>query len=461
MTTSRKTRKHTGGNPVEYESFLSYVHRIFLFWYSQINPDKANAFLQSKGSKLQYIPSTPDQATLTPEQREVLLALVNFIFVDDEDGHEEEFANAFLDISADAFNKAMVQKEAVGTSIFDPYKKKNVIAESFAKSMARLPNLLRKSPQNLLYYSDWSEGTCGLSPDMLTNPFETLQSNYCIPVFTDTPTAKKSIVNSFSMMTNSSSKDLPSNYPYIILKNEFLPMLTHIRADNAFLKAPKFATTSWIKNAFQKNGVVDIHPTLASLLKKEAFDLWNSSLWCTLYKITGIEDILFETEKYIITDNSIFPTKEIYTHLQYFKERKTNNVKFNLLLNLIRQKKIYGMDSISSLFIRLLLPKEWIFLTNDPNVDKFVRISFGEQLLLCKLQHIAYLKMAFKGICGSSQNNIIRNNSSDTPLRKASLLNGMKVYSMDLSKADVQETLLQYIEDTDAKKIYKSILEKL
>lgn len=458
--TSRKTRKLRGGDPVVYETLLSYTDRIFLFWYSQINPDKANTFLRSKGSPLQYKPLAASQETLTPEQKNILLTLVNYIFVDEEDGHEEEFANALLDMSAYDFNKAMERKEAVGSLIFDRYKKKNVIAESFAKSMARLPELLRKSPRNLEYYSDWAEGTCGLTPDMVHNSFETLESNFCIPVFNDTPKAKKSMTNSFVMMTNSRSSQFPSNYPYVIVNDEFLPLVTRTRADHAFLKAPKFARTSWIKNAFQQNGILDIHPTLAYLIKKEAFDLWNSSLWCTIYKLSGMETTLFEAEKYILTDNAVFPTKVIYANLNYLRMKKTQNTKFNLLLNLIRQKKIYGLDPISSLFIRLYVSKEWIALTNDPMLEKFKQASFVDQLLLCKLQHAAFLKIAFEGLCQGPQNNSTENNTSDTPLRKAALLRGMQVYGMDIRSADVKETLLGYIEDTQARNVYKSVLER-
>lgn len=456
-----KTRKQKKkGGQQEFESMRSYLDRMFLFWYSRVDPDKANAFLQSKGSRLKFITPDPSQKKMTPQQKEILLSLVNLIFVDNQDGHEEEFAKALLNISADEFNKEYRTYEAVGQPIFDPYKQKLVTAESFAKSMARLPNLLRKSDRNLDYYQDWAENLCAVNHDIVNTPFTTFQSDFCIPVLNKSKEAANKVAMHFPPLKNSKKQGMPATYPYLIVKDEFLPMLTERRSAYTFIKARKFLTTSWVHDAFDKEAVLDIQYSLAEIMKKEAFDFWNKSLWFTVYKLNDIENIRFEDEKFILTDNHVFPSKNIYANLHFFVKNSTNakNKKINLLKNIFSSKQIYGFDMITSLYLRKYLPKEWINLTNDPNMDKVNALDFTLQLFVTKLQYMAYLKIAFGEFCGPMQNNAITNNTMNTPLRKEVLVDALKVYSWDLSNPDVQTSIIKYLDNDEQRKIIKETL---
>lgn len=471
LQSQTQTPPTSTATPQEYESVLPYTDRIFLFWYSRINPEKANQFLENQGSPLRYVPLNPSQRKLTQEQRGVLLTLVDAIFTGQKNNVNatNRFANTLMNITADEFDKEMRNIEAAGSQIYDPYKKRVVTAESYAKEMARLPSLLRKSERNLEYYSDWSSSVCAFSPEMPTKPFTTLQSNVCIPVMNSSERARKQVEGTFGISTDMPS--MPPSYPFLIVKDQFLPSITKERSTFTLTKATELSKVGWVVDAFKANGVLDIQEDLADVLRKEAPTLWGASLWLPLTKLSQLTTVNFLKEKYILTENTVFPTKYIYVNLDFFEAYKRNQFnrrlrteyiamkKMNLLMNLLKNKKIYGVDPLTSIYLRRYFPIEWRNLTNDPNLRIFKYLNTGEQFLLAQLQHSLYCKILFDSLCSAEPNDSIENNSDETPFRKKAALNAMKVYSLNLNSLKVQKSLLALVQHAQDKPLYEHVLD--
>jgi len=457
-----------------YETVLPYTDRIFPFWYSRINPAKANAFLQKIGSPLSFLPLNESQKKLTKEQQAVLLTLVDAIFTG-EDGDidaTKEFADTLMNIPIGKFDDELRNMEATGKQVYDPYKKRVVIAQSFAGQMSRLPPLLRKTRRNLEYFSNWSSSTCGFTPEMASNSFTTFQSDFCIPTVDTTGKGMEQVVAAFSISTRTKVKNtLPPNYPYLVIKDQYLPIVTKTRSTSTLTKAKEFPNVRWIQDAFKDNAVLDIQEDLADVMRKEAFSLWNASLWLPLTKLSNLTTINFLKEKYILTDNTFFPTKYIYVNLDFFEAYKRNQFnrrlrveylamkKMNLLMNLLKNKKIYGMDPLTSIYLRRYFPSEWKNLTNDPNLRMFKYLNTGEQLALAQLQHSLYCKILFGYLCGAEPDDEILNNSDETPFRKEAALEAMKVYSMNLNSSKVRKSLLELVRNSQDKLLYEHVLD--
>jgi hypothetical protein len=380
---TKKTRKLRGGagffsmtskgtsvtpkpQSLPFESYLSSIHRLYLFLYSKVKPTTPG-----------YLPLTNGQTSLSQEQKDFFRSLVEPYRTTND--INEDFVRDVLGVdSIQTLNRQIQESEAVNTVVYDSVLNRPAIAQSFAGSWGRFLPVVNTSEKQLIYRQNWEQHICSYDPKVNQNsPIKSLTEKRCILIYhrkTDF-----AMIEAEFQLTYGDDREMGPGFPSLFVESDFMPLTNGIPFPYTLLDASTLMKTSFVLDAFINNGVKEIQPSLAETIEKEYKRLWNqySLVKVVQHKMIRRHDIY--NQKFIsVTDD--FPVA---------------SGSYSLLSTLPSLDQVKGMDVQSSLQLRVRYPTIWSTggPYPDPNLSFFVGLSYPDQIRFAVLQFKQYLKV--------------------------------------------------------------------
>jgi hypothetical protein len=397
-----------------YESYKSAINRLFFFLYSKVN-------LSTSG----YIPLTPSQKVLTLDQKEFFRSLLMpYVSRDPSTGkriyRQEDFIQEVLGVeSLSKLNEELIEVESIGKPITDVIFNRPAKAESFAGSLDRLLPVLLSSEQVIQYRQNWEQYICPLDPSKNQNsPIKGLYENRCIFILHSKDTLPN--IERELTLVYGDSFTIGPGLPYILVESQYLPQMDEKPFPYTRIKSPRLLETSFVKDAFEHDGVVEIQSDLANVLATEEPEFWKNVLLVQIRTLGQTKNLKRSNGRYLIVNDD--------TTLS-----KTEYISFT---RLPKDITIYGFDPQTSILLRTKYSTLWSQIVDDPNYTFFMFLSSQEQTAIANLQFRAFQKQFAK--------------DPHTALR---------VYSQNLGIKEVQEEFLRGMDIDDVWK-FEKILRK-
>jgi len=347
----RKTQRGSGNAKLRNETLMNALKRNYVFFYSKfkgVEPSKERRFLD------------PSQ------EEEVRKALLDA----KRRGMESD------DIIRNLFHSDPVQFQKE-LSNWEDYAPEGIINKGtaferrpfpLAKSLNRFIGTIQSSPKNLQYKSDFMVNICESSN--FGKPVTTLSQEYCIAVLT--PEMKE---------TYEENKGDAYAISYIIVKPEFFPPRVTISGGPINLNAQRILFVSFLLDAFQQDGVLEIEPTLYTTLQREAPELLRFSLEKPVVLVTpeGLANASLTKDRFLVVSTNSLARGRDVVNMKNFPSKA-------ILKTVFGQKKVYFMDPKSMYEIRTQFPALWEANFGTGNQEVFRKLTPHEQLVFCFLQ---------------------------------------------------------------------------
>jgi hypothetical protein len=397
-----------------YESYKSAINRLFLFLYSKVNASTPG-----------YIPLSPSQKVLTLEQKEFFRTLLApYVSRDLSTGkrtyRQEEFVQEVLGVeSLSKLDKEIVEIESVGKPVTDVIYNRPAKGESFAGSLDRFLPVIFSSEQVIQYRQNWERNICALNPSMDQNrPIQGLYENRCIFILHDKDNLPI-ILNELQMVYGDSFAIGPG-LPYILVEKQYLPQMDEKTFPYTRIKSTRLLETTFIKDAFEQDGVIEIQPDLAKVIAEEEALFWMNLPLVQIRTLSQVTRPELLKQKYLIVND----------------DTPLMNGQYISISRLPTGTTIYGLDPQTSILLRTKYTALWSQIVSDPNYTFFMFLSPQEQTAIANLQFHEFQKQ-FK-----------KNPST-----------AIQVYSQNLGTKEVQAEFLRGINIDDVWK-YEKILRK-
>ncbi len=347
----RKTQKGSGNAKIRNETFMNALKRNYVFFHS----------------KLKGIPPAKDKRFLDPsEEEEVRRVLLNA----KRRGMEQD------DIIRNVFHSDPVefQRELSNWEDYAPdgilNKGTNYERRAFpiAKSLNRFIGTIKSSPKSLQYKSDFMVHICESSN--FSKPVTALTEEFCFTVLT--PEMREIYED---------NKGYGYAMSYIMIKPDFFPPRVTVAGGPINLNAKRIAFISFLLDAFQQDGIVEIEPTLYATLQREAPELLRFSTTEPVVLVTpdGLSNASTTKDRFLVVSANSLARGRNVVNMKNFPSKP-------LLKTIFQQEKVYFMDPRTMYEVRSQFPALWEANFGTANQEVFRKLTRHEQLVFCFLQ---------------------------------------------------------------------------
>lgn len=342
---------------IKNESYDNALKRNYVFFYYKLKgqePPKTQRFV------------TPEQEE---EVRRVLLTannegksaeeIIQEVFQADPSTFQDEFA---------AWEEYLPEKYLnQGT----PYERR---AFPISKSLSRFVATIKNPRKNIRYLSNFQKHQCEIGNRSI--PVQSLTDEYCFTLLT--PTNKASF-----------EEEKGTIYPvsYILVKPEFFPRGT-VSGGPISLSAKRLPVLSFLLDAFEQNGVLEIEPTLRATVEREAPELLAFSTQQPVVLLVPfyLQDPTLTQGQFIVVDPSVLVRGRNVVNVKQLRRSP-------ILQEAFGTGKVYIMDPKTMFEIRDKIPQLWLASFGSLNMNIFRTLSQQEKLAFCFLQYVKFLEV--------------------------------------------------------------------
>lgn len=351
-----KTQKGSGNaSPVKNETYMDALRRDYVFFYS----------------KLKGLEVPMEKRFVEPAQEEEVRRLL--LAAKQRGMDQDDIIRTLFHADPATFQQELSDWEEYKPSGLlnkgTPYERR---AFPIAKSVNRFIATIRNIPKHLQYKSDFMVNICESSN--FTELVRSLRSRYCVSVLT-------------LPMREQYEENRGSGYAisYIIVKPEFFPPRVTVAGGPITLNAERIPTTSFLLDAFQQNGIVEIEPTLYTTLQKEVPELLRFSLQEPVVLLTPavLTNATATKDRYILMSEDALPRGRNVINMRNIPSKAS-------LKKAFETKRIYVMDPRTMYEIRRNLPALWEANYGTADQAVFRTLTPHEQLVFCFLQSKKY-----------------------------------------------------------------------
>ena len=347
----RKTQKGSGKAKIQNETYLNALKRNYVFFYSKmkgIEPSKAKRSLQpSEEEEVRRVLLNAKRQGMESDD------IIRNILHSDPVKFQQELSN-WEEFSPDG----MINK---GTA----YEKR---AFPIAKSLDRFIGTIQSSPKSLQYKSDFMVHICEASnfSQLVTK----LSDEFCVAVLT--PELKE---------IYDDNKGTAYAASYIIVKPDFFPPRVTVSGGPINLNASRIPFVSFLLDAFQQNGIVEIEPTLYKTLEQEAPELLRFSVQEPVVLVTPdfLKNASTTKDRFIVVNPEVLPRGRNVVNMKNFPSKP-------LLKQIFERESVYFMDPKTMFELRTRFPDLWAANYGTLEQEIFSKLSPHEQLVYCFLQ---------------------------------------------------------------------------
>lgn len=346
----RKTQKAGANAKLQNESYMNALKRNYVFFHSKLKgeePSKEKRFIEpSEEEEVKRVLLNAKARGMETND------IIKTIFHSDPVKFQQELSNW-----EDYAPEGILNK---GT----PYERR---AFPIAKSLNRFIGTIQSSPKHLQYKSDFMVHICENSN--FTEPVTSLNKKFCFSVLT--PEIKQ---------TYEDNKGTGYAVSYIIVKPEFFPPRVTVSGGPINLNAQRIPSISFLLDAFQQDGVLEIEPTLKATLEREAPELLEFSKADPLVLITPeqLGDPSLLQGRFIVIDPDIMTIQKNVINMKNIPTK-------DVLQEALAQKKVYFMDAKTMYDLWTKYPALWNVNFGTTNNKIFHRLKSHEQLVFCFL----------------------------------------------------------------------------
>jgi hypothetical protein len=227
----------------------------------------------------------------------------------------------------------------------------------------------KKTPRNIAYASDYQTHICATSD--LNQPVRSLTDAFCFTLLTpqNQPIFEEGKGYTYAMS-------------YMVVKPEFFPTGA---MGPAVLNAKRLPVISFVLDAFQQDGVLEIEPTLQATLEREAPELlaYKSQDPVVLLIPYYLKDASTTQGRFLVVDPTIFPRGRNVVNM---KQLKSNPV----VQDAFAQQKVYFMDPKTMYEVRTSSPQLWLASFGSFNNNLYRTLTPQEKLAFCFLQYTKF-----------------------------------------------------------------------
>lgn len=338
------------------EAYIDSLRRVYVFFYYKLKgqePPREKRFLSpQQEAEVRRILLTADAAGKTDDEIADEFFQTELLELDSQLRLWETYAPEFY------LNK--------GT----PYERR---AFPVAKSLGRFIATIKSSPKNIRYTSNFMVHQCEIAER--DQYVKSLSDDYCVTI-----------------LTESSKEDYEAQkgeiYPvsYIVIKPEFYPKGT-TGGGPLSVSAKRLPVISFLLDAFQQGGIVEVEKNLLKTIEREAPELLQFSQQNPVILLSPI----------YLTDPSTTKGRFIVLDTDFFwRGRNVINLKevakSYKLQNGFAKRKIYIMDPKTMYLVRESLTPLWLANFGSANMKVYKTLTPHEKLVFCLLQYKKFLE---------------------------------------------------------------------
>lgn len=244
----------------------------------------------------------------------------------------------------------------------------------------------KKTPRNIAYASDFQTHICTTSD--FNQPVRSLTDAFCFTLLTP---------QNQSMFEE--GKGYTYAVSYMVVKPEFYPKGA---MGPAVLNAKRLPAISFVLDAFQQNGVLEIEPTLKATLEREAPELlaYGSQDPVVLLTPYYLKDASTTQGRFLVVDPTILGRGRNVVNMKQLKSSP-------VVQDAFAQQKVYFMDPKTMYEVRTGTPQLWLASFGSFNTNLFRTLTPQEKLAFCFLQYVK-----FQEIYSLNRNPLSTNNNS-------------------------------------------------
>lgn len=348
----RKPQKGSGNaSNVKSESYLDALRRDYVFFYYKLKG------LEVPKDKRFVEPTQED------EVRKVLLEAKQ------KGMEQDEIIRTIFHADPVVFQQELSDWEEYKPTGFlnqgTPYERR---AFPLAKSVDRFIATIRTSPKLIQYKSDFMVNICDSSN--FTDYVTALSNKFCVAVLT--PNMREQYEE---------NKGDAYALSYIIVKPEFFPPRVTLGGGPINLNAERIPVISFLLDAFQQNGIVELEPTLYTTLRTEVPELVRFSLQepVVLVSPQAMSNASTTRDRYIVMNSRVLPRGRNVINMRNVPSKRS-------LKEAFEGKYVYFMDPRTMYEIRSKIPALWEANYGTTGQDVFRTLTPHEQLVYCFLQ---------------------------------------------------------------------------
>ena len=249
-----------------------------------------------------------------------------------------------------------------------PYER---LAFPVSKSVARFIATIKNPRKDIRYTSNFQVHQCEVGER--DQPVQGLTDDYCF-----------SLIHPGNRADFEQEKGVIYPVSYILVKPEFFPRGT-IAGGPIAMSAKRLPVISFVLDAFQQNGVLEIEPTLKATLEREAPELlsFGSQQPIVLVIPFYLQDPSVTQGQFLVVDPSVLARGRNVVNQ---KDLRTSSI----IQDAFAKQKVYFMDPKTMFEIRDKIPQLWLANFGSFNLNVFKTLSPQEKLAFCVLQYVKF-----------------------------------------------------------------------
>lgn len=236
-------------------------------------------------------------------------------------------------------------------------------SHSSCADLNRCVGHLMSFPRELHYIGNINTSYSAIVPG--SDPLLTLRSEKPIEIFMSQETLNAVYRNNEYPIHN-----------YIVIKPQFYRNQARLR-----IKANKFIQLSFIEDAFEQEGVLEIDPHLFALLEDEAPNLLQKGE-IKLGTTDDLESLDFASGKFMIFEEDALRYRRTYLYPPAIPE----------IREALENRQVLLTDPLTMYILRKDDPELWTTCFDDENMEGYKKLTGIEQLAFCFLQYIQIYK---------------------------------------------------------------------
>lgn len=256
-----------------------------------------------------------------------------------------------------------------------------------AKSLDRFIGTIQASPKQIQYRSDFMVNIC--EQQNFDQTVKSLTEDFCITVLTED-------------MKSQFEENRGSGYPtsYIIVKPDFFPSRVTLSGGPITLNARSIPTISFLLDAFQQRGIVEIEPTLYTTLQREAPELLRFSAQEPIVLITpsSLGELDPMERSFLVVKEGALPRLRNVVNLKNFPGKP-------IVKQLFANQQVLFLDAKTMYELRRNFLDLWRSNFGDANLAMYKTLTPHEQLVFGFLEFTKILEMISSSLNTAAGNN--------------------------------------------------------
>lgn len=348
----------TRRNTTKHETFQNALKRNFVFLHAKRKgeqPQKSKRFVTpQEEAEIRQILLDADARGLTADQ------IVEQIFHGDPKTFDDEFSAWEQYLPEKYLNKGTEYERLAFP-----------VAASLERFIATLK--MKSSPKNIAYASNFQTHICNPDSD-LNQPVSSLRDTFCVTVMTPQNKEQFEVGKGYTYATS-----------YLVIKPQFFPKGA---AGPIVLNAQRLPVISFLLDAFETNGILEIEPTLKATLQREAPELLQFKeqepvVLLTPYYLT---DPSVTQQRFLVVDPSSFSRGRNVVNWKQFAA--STNVQ-----SAFAKRSVLLMDPKTMVQVRNFYPQLWLANFGAANQAFFTKLTPYEQVAFCFLQYTKFFEV--------------------------------------------------------------------